>query len=66
MTFRWLALVALTGTMWISLSYRRRARQTGDVIARRREGPAMILARLAMASGGYCEWRAENVVVLVT
>ena len=49
MIFRWLALVSVIGALGTSIYYRRRARQTGDVIARRREGVGLVLGRIVIA-----------------
>ena len=49
MIFRWFALAAVIGTAGISAYYRHRARQTGDVVARRREGVGFMLFRAAGA-----------------
>ncbi len=53
MIFRWLAVAAVIGTLGISVYYRHRARRTGDVVARRREGIGLMLAR---AGGGLALW----------
>ena len=45
MIFRWLALAAMLGALGISVYYRHRARRTGDVVARRREGVGLMLAK---------------------
>lgn len=47
--FRWLALIALVGTIAVSGTLRRRAAKAGGSIERRREGTAWMLARLAVA-----------------
>lgn len=46
--FRWIALVAVVGTLGISVYYRRRARQGGEVLDRRLETPGMKLLRAAV------------------
>ena len=47
--FRLLTLAVLTGTMGISIHFRRRARVRGETIARRREGAVMVIGRLVVA-----------------
>jgi protein-S-isoprenylcysteine O-methyltransferase Ste14 len=47
--FRWLALVIVASVFAISAYYRRRARQTGETIARRREGALFVLLRAVFA-----------------
>lgn len=47
--FRWLALVIVASVFAISAYYRRRARQTGETIARRREGALFVLFRAVFA-----------------
>lgn len=47
--FRWLALGAMLGTIGISAYHRHRARRSGEVIQRRREGWPMVLFRTAVA-----------------
>lgn len=47
--FRWIALIALVGTLVVSGTLRRRAEKAGGGIDRRREGRAWMLARLAVA-----------------
>lgn len=47
--FRWFALAAFVGCMGISAFYRRRARQQGETIARRRENPLLIAGRAVVA-----------------
>ncbi len=46
--FRWFAAAVLLSAVGISSFYRRRARQAGEVIARRRESPALIAGRLLL------------------
>ena len=53
MIFRWLALATVIGALGISVYYRHRARRTGDVVARRREGVGLMFAR---AAGGLLLW----------
>ena len=47
--FRLLTLVALVGTLGVSGFHRRRARQSSETIARRRESPGLMAARLLVA-----------------
>ena len=58
MIFRWLALAAVIGTLGISVYYRHRARRTGNVVARRREGFGLMLARAggALVTTGPYRW----------
>lgn len=46
--WRWIALGTFVGTLGISTYYRHRARRSGEVIERRREGARMVLARAAV------------------
>ncbi len=61
MIFRWLALATVIGALGISVYYRRRARRTGDVVARRREGVGLMLAR---AGGALALWGSIFVYLL--
>jgi protein-S-isoprenylcysteine O-methyltransferase Ste14 len=47
--FRWLALVVFAAVLAISGYYRRRARRTGEVIDRRREGTMLLVLRAMVA-----------------
>jgi protein-S-isoprenylcysteine O-methyltransferase Ste14 len=47
--FRWLTLVIVASVFAISAYYRHRARQTGETIARRREGALFVLLRAVFA-----------------
>ena len=47
--FRGIFLVVLVSSVVISGYYRKRARQSGEVIPRRAEGPIALLLRMAMA-----------------
>jgi protein-S-isoprenylcysteine O-methyltransferase Ste14 len=47
--FRWFALAAFVGCLGISATYRLRARQQGETIARRRESPMLITGRAVVA-----------------
>ncbi|TFH34829.1 MAG: isoprenylcysteine carboxylmethyltransferase family protein [Anaerolineales bacterium] len=49
LAFRWIFLVILLLLLLISGTYRRRARQSGDVIARREEGLPILLLRMGLA-----------------
>lgn len=51
--FRWIALVAVVGTLGISIAYRHRARRSGEVIERRREEPWMMALRAAVGGPLY-------------
>ena len=51
--FRWVALASVIGALGISVYYRHRARRTGDVVARRREGVGLMLTK---AGGGLLLW----------
>jgi protein-S-isoprenylcysteine O-methyltransferase Ste14 len=53
MSYRWLALTVLALSVAISGVYRWRARQSGDVIERRREGGAALAARAAGGLSGF-------------
>ena len=47
--FRWIALGSVVGVMGISAFHRYRARQSGEVLKRRQEGPRMLLFRAIVA-----------------
>jgi protein-S-isoprenylcysteine O-methyltransferase Ste14 len=51
--FRWLFIAIFLSTFFVSGYFRRRARQSGETIARVREGRATLLARLLLAAPLY-------------
>lgn len=53
MPFRWLFIAIFLSTFLVSGYFRRRARQSGEVIARLREGRGTLLARLLLAAPLY-------------
>ena len=51
--FRWVFLFVIIGTFLISGYFRRRARQSGEMISRESEGTASLIARLLVAAPLY-------------
>ena len=49
-TFRWLFVAIFVAVLATSITYRRKARRSGEMIPRAREGPGVVLARVFFAA----------------